>query len=170
MAAAFENRYRWRKTDKPGSCWICKRDSASVLVSGENADWFFCCESHITSDPAFCKELVSAPATPPPATPIPSAPASSPPATAAEDKKSVSLFAMFDSSLNMVKPPAPTAAAASASQSPKPTGPRYFALDSKIFFMRQAEKRDKRQRTASAVNKSQQLKDLNNIKVPQNGF
>ncbi|KAJ3322001.1 hypothetical protein HDU76_013980 [Blyttiomyces sp. JEL0837] len=55
-APLFENNYRWRKAEKDSSCWICLKPTVHVLISGEHADWFYICESHI-NDPSFCKIL-----------------------------------------------------------------------------------------------------------------
>ncbi|KAJ3236976.1 hypothetical protein HDU81_010120 [Chytriomyces hyalinus] len=182
------NHYRLRRTEKPGTCWICRKESPLVLVAGENVDWFYTCATHI-ADASFCRE-VTVPG------PAPAAAASNPNALDASastsasngtvtpvvrqssadalntegEKKSVSLFAMFDKSYNIIKPPSspPQSTQTEAVQAPV-SGPRYFKLDEKIFFMRGTEKKSKpqaRQQKSSAT-AAKQLSELNSIRVPQ---
>ncbi|KAI8840169.1 hypothetical protein BJ741DRAFT_598125 [Chytriomyces cf. hyalinus JEL632] len=177
------NHYRLRRTEKPGTCWICRKESALVLVAGENLDWFYTCATHI-ADASFCRE-VSVPGPAPasaasnPNSNAPDAPASSsssngtvtPDALNTDgEKKSVSLFDMFDKSYNIIKPPSspPQPTQAEAVQAAVSV-PRYFKLDEKIFFMRGAEKKSKpqaRQQKSSAT-AAKQLSELNSIRVPQ---
>ncbi|KAJ3100719.1 hypothetical protein HK100_004665, partial [Physocladia obscura] len=172
----MENRYRWRKTERGGICWICRKESANVLVSGENFDWFYACESHLL-DHTFCTELV---------TQLPQLATTSLSANLLPDqkqqqqqqqernetnpndlseKKSASLFDMFDKKFNIIKPPSPPPPASSLQNhhvgpSPSPSisaGPRFFKLDDKIYFLRQNEKKQKEAKLNSSQAKQSAL-------------
>ncbi|KAJ3116851.1 hypothetical protein HDU96_008632 [Phlyctochytrium bullatum] len=164
MAATFDNRYRWRRTEKQGTCWVCNKPSPEVLVSGENADWFYICLSHI-QDRAFCKQDLP-PAAAAPADPVPSAP-STPPAPPAD--KPASLPGSFPDAKDAE--PAKDAAkdeakSATASPTPKPKpppGPKFFILHDNFFYLRQAQKRKK----AQEKDKGALLSSLAGVVVPK---
>ncbi|ORY49024.1 hypothetical protein BCR33DRAFT_714097 [Rhizoclosmatium globosum] len=165
----FENRYRWRKTEKAGTCWVCRKESANVFVVGDNVDWFYVCESHVR-DTTFCREIITAP-TAVPAAPVVSAVSQQASATPDKASDKPSLFNIFDSSFNFVKPP--------SSPDPVPAnpisnGPRFFQLDTKILFLRQQELKKKQGRKggASTPNRSSSLLlgELDRIVVPKGGL
>ncbi|KAJ3073490.1 hypothetical protein HDU98_001418 [Podochytrium sp. JEL0797] len=167
---SFENRYRWRKTDKAGTCWVCHKESPNVFVVGDNVDWFYLCESHIR-DKTFCAEILP-PAVAPVPTPAAAAStndASPPDAPAKEEKKSTSLLSMFDSSGNLVKPSSPPLQSPPQA-TPAVTGPRFFQLDGRILFLRQNEKKQKEDKRQKGRNNQSALRDLERISVPKNAL
>ncbi|KAL5037421.1 DNA mismatch repair protein [Batrachochytrium dendrobatidis] len=53
--------YTLKTAVKPGTCFVCNKESQNVLTNGAG-DWFYVCISH-TSDRSFCRpEKVSLPA------------------------------------------------------------------------------------------------------------
>ncbi|KAI9341421.1 AAA-ATPase Vps4-associated protein 1-domain-containing protein [Obelidium mucronatum] len=164
------NQYRWRKTGKAGTCWVCRKESTSVLVFGDNVDWFYVCDSHIR-DPTFCTEIAQKqqqPAQPEQTQDIKTPSGANNEKDKDATKQSASLLDMFDKGLNFVKPasPPPSQASASTTQA-TPTGPRYFKLDSKILFLRERERRDKEQQKQKGKTNISALRDLEKIGVPK---
>ncbi|KAI9325114.1 AAA-ATPase Vps4-associated protein 1-domain-containing protein [Zopfochytrium polystomum] len=186
----FQNNYRWRRADKEGTCWVCMKPSPDVLVSGENADWFYVCTSHLL-DTGFCKPfVVPSPAptgaaatssTPPQATgssspALPGAFPGTDPVAGAGSSETDAAAAVAAAAATKDKPdatapagggaspPATPAAARAAPAAPAPApGPKFFVLDSKLFYLREAEKRKK----AQSRDKADRLAELRGIQVPK---
>ncbi|KAJ3413218.1 hypothetical protein HDV05_008278 [Chytridiales sp. JEL 0842] len=150
----FENKYLHRKSAKEGRCFICSKPTIHLLVSGENADWFYSCESHL-QDRSFCSPEEKKQGT--------NTPEGSRVASPRLEKKAVKTGDDSKDSATgkpQTPPPATSAKQAAPEQptpTPTPPQPKLYTLDSRIYFLRENEKKTKA-RMKERAGKMEQLK------------